>query len=138
MDVVYLDNRGKSVGSTRASVAVAYSTQTGIRMIQPGLEDLSGRGGSARLLTGLDDFLTDVGAVDAVSRLPGTECRVFLPKGAGDGGRFHPKLYVFEGERESSVIVGSANLTGQGLETNHEASLWLRSEPNDETLRSIR
>jgi HKD family nuclease len=147
VDVVYLDNRGRSVGSaieeaiegaSRASVAVAYSTESGIGRLRPGIEDLSSRGGSARLLTGLDDFLTDVGAVDAVARLPGAECRVFLPRGVGGAGRFHPKLYVFEGERESSVIVGSANLTGAGLETNHEASLWLRGEPDDDTVGAIR
>jgi hypothetical protein len=63
---------------------------------------------------------------------------VFLPKGAGEGGRFHPKLYLFEGERESSVIVGFADLTGAGLETNHEASLWPRGEPDDDVLGSIR
>jgi HKD family nuclease len=142
-----LDNRGRSVGSaieeaiegaSRASVAVAYSTESGIGRLRPGIEDLSSRGGSARLLTGLDDFLTDVGAIDEVSRVPGAECRVFLPHGVGGAGRFHPKLYVFEGERESSVIVGSANLTGAGLETNHEASLWLRSEPDDPALGAIR
>ena len=63
---------------------------------------------------------------------------MFLPKGAGEGGRFHPKLYLFDGERESSVIVGSANLTGAGLETNHEASLWLRGEPDDDVVGAIR
>jgi HKD family nuclease len=146
VDVVYLDNRGRSVksaiqealdGSTHASLAVAYVTDGGVRTLQPGIEDVAGRGGRVRLLAGLDDFLTDVAAVEQVSRMPGTECRVFLPKGAGEGGRFHPKLYVFEGERESSVIIGSANLSAAGLETNHEASLWLRSEPGDPMIGAV-
>lgn len=86
---------------------------------------------------GLDDFLTDIGAIERVSQGPGTECRVFLPKGVGEGGRFHPKLYVFHSQREESVIVGSVNLSVQGLETNHEASVWLRGEPDDPVIRSI-
>jgi HKD family nuclease len=146
MEVVYLDNRGKSVGSaieesaqdaSRISAAVAYATEGGIRRLEQGIAEVAGRGGSTRLLTGLDDLLTDTGAVDRVSGLPGTECKVFLPKGAGEGGRFHPKLYVFEGERETSVIVGSANLTGDGLQRNHEASLWLRGEPVHPVFRQV-
>lgn len=146
MDVIYLDNRGRSVqsaieealaGADRASLAVAYATDGGIRALEPGIAEVGSRGGLIRIVAGLDDFLTDVRAIERVSRSPGTECRVFLPKGAGEGGRFHPKLYVFHGQQEESVIVGSANLTTQGLETNHEASLWLRGEPDDRVIRSV-
>jgi HKD family nuclease len=147
MDVVYLDNRGKSVGSaveealesaTDVSVAVAYSTESGVESLEQGITHVAGRGGWTRLITGLDDFVTDLSAVERVSRLPQTECRVFLPKSAGEGGRFHPKLYVFEGEEESSVIVGSANLTDAGLFRNHEASVWLRGKRDDPILRQVR
>jgi phosphatidylserine/phosphatidylglycerophosphate/cardiolipin synthase-like enzyme len=116
---------------------VAFATDEGVRALQPGIEAVAGRGGGVRLLAGLADFLTDVSAIERASRTPGTECRVFIPKGAGEGGRFHPKLYVFEGERESIVIVGSANLSQAGLETNHEASLWLRSEPVDPRIGAL-
>ena len=36
---------------------------------------------------------------------------------------FHPKVYVFEGARSTTAIVGSANLTAGGLSQNHEISL---------------
>jgi HKD family nuclease len=147
MDIVYLDNRGKSVGSaigqaieaaTRVSVAVAYASEGGMEGLEEGIAAVGGRGGRTQLLTGLDDFLTDVRAVERMSGLPGTECKVFLPKGAGGGGRFHPKLYVFEGDREASVIIGSANLTRAGLERNHESSMWLRGDPRDPLLGQVR
>jgi hypothetical protein len=43
-------------------------------------------------------------------------------------------LGVFDGTKQSSVILGSANLTGRGLESNYEAGLWLRADPNDPLL----
>lgn len=36
---------------------------------------------------------------------------------------FHPKIYLFEGDTKSELILGSSNLTSQGLFTNVEASL---------------
>ncbi len=35
------------------------------------------------------------------------------------------------------MIVGSANLTGAGLATNHEASLWLRAAPDEPIIGAI-
>jgi HKD family nuclease len=36
---------------------------------------------------------------------------------------FHPKVYIFEGKNKKQIIVGSSNLTKQGLFQNVEASL---------------
>ncbi|MBC7553587.1 MAG: phospholipase D family protein [Taibaiella sp.] len=38
---------------------------------------------------------------------------------------FHPKIYLFEGDHEIKIIVGSSNLTGRGLFVNIEGSLLL-------------
>src|SRR5207248_2194203 len=109
----------------------------GVRALEDGLTNLAERGGEARLLAGLDDFITDLRAAERFAELPRAEFKVFLPTSVGDRARFHPKLYVFEGRDESSVIVGSANLTGAGLETNYEASLWLRAQPDDPLLKAV-
>jgi HKD family nuclease len=146
VDIVFLDNRGRSVGSaieeamataTHVSLAVAYSSQGGVAELEGGVRDVATRGGRTRLLSGLDDFVTELEGVDRLSRLPGTECRVFLPHGPGGAGRFHPKLYVFRGPREASVIVGSSNLTAHGLKANYEACVWLRGEPEDPELAAM-
>jgi HKD family nuclease len=45
---------------------------------------------------------------------------------------FHPKIYIFEGESKCCIIVGSSNLTTQGLFQNIEASLLIDFNfPND-------
>ncbi|WP_113923568.1 phospholipase D-like domain-containing protein [Cognataquiflexum aquatile] len=38
---------------------------------------------------------------------------------------FHPKIYLFEGDKKSELIIGSSNLTLQGLFTNVEFSLLI-------------
>lgn len=44
---------------------------------------------------------------------------------------FHPKLYLFEGKEKCRIIVGSSNLTLQGLFRNIEASLVVDFEASD-------
>lgn len=44
---------------------------------------------------------------------------------------FHPKIYIFEGEKWCRVIIGSANFTQKGLFINIESSLQLDFKPND-------
>jgi len=44
---------------------------------------------------------------------------------------FHPKIYLFEGDNEIKLIVGSSNLTGRGLFTNVESSLLIEFDTTD-------
>jgi HKD family nuclease len=44
---------------------------------------------------------------------------------------FHPKIYLFEGDKEIKLIVGSSNLTGTGLFRNIESSLLIEFDIDD-------
>jgi HKD family nuclease len=44
---------------------------------------------------------------------------------------FHPKIYLFEGNQQTKLIVGSSNLTGTGLFVNVEGSLLVEFDNND-------
>ena len=50
---------------------------------------------------------------------------------------FHPKIYLFEGADKSELIIGSSNLTSQGLFTNVETSLLVSIDNSVETDRKI-
>lgn len=50
---------------------------------------------------------------------------------------FHPKIYLFEGADKSELIIGSSNLTSQGLFTNVEASLLVSIDNSVEADRKI-
>ena len=50
---------------------------------------------------------------------------------------FHPKIYLFEGADKSELIIGSSNLTSQGLFTNVEASLLISIDNSVEADRKV-
>jgi len=44
---------------------------------------------------------------------------------------FHPKIYLFEGDKEVKLILGSSNLTRGGLFTNVESSMLIEFDSKD-------
>lgn len=50
---------------------------------------------------------------------------------------FHPKLYLFRGEKMIQIIIGSSNLTSQGLFQNIEASISLKLDVDNDDLKPI-
>jgi hypothetical protein len=83
------------------------------------LLDALKRGSSVSLLVGLNST-TRADALRAITAERRTSVRFYT-------GRFHAKLYVFD----EAVLVGSANLTESGFQSNREVVAWL-SEPEDE------
>lgn len=45
---------------------------------------------------------------------------------------FHPKIYLFEGDTETKLILGSSNLTARGLFNNVESSLLIEFNNDDD------
>lgn len=50
-------------------------------------------------------------------------CRVYIAHNAIPRSTFHPKCYIFEGERKAVVFVGSNNLTDGGMFSNYEIAV---------------
>lgn len=50
---------------------------------------------------------------------------------------FHPKIYLFEGDKETCLIIGSSNLTGKGLFINVECSIMIQFENDDKDGQKI-
>ena len=61
-------------------------------------------------------------------------CEVAIFKNAVPRSTFHPKLYLFEGENNAILIVGSNNLTDGGFFTNYEATRCEFDLPDEQTL----
>ncbi len=87
----------------------------------PHIEAAKTRGLTISFIVGVDQKATSKEALEALSKL-GINAQIFYQLG---GSIFHPKVYLFEGEHKSQLIVGSSNLTRQGLYVNVEASLLL-------------
>ena len=50
---------------------------------------------------------------------------------------FHPKIYLCEGNNDTALIVGSSNLTGQGLFNNIESSILIEFKSDDEQGKNV-
>src|SRR5687767_6811377 len=111
-------------GGLDAFVAVAFLKHSGLRSIESRLEAFLQRGGTLRLLVGTDFFLTEAQALRDLDRLakiyPKLEWRLVEQSNTST---FHPKYYRFQDAANAWLMIGSANLTGGGLESNIEVSV---------------
>jgi HKD family nuclease len=85
------------------------------------------------IIVGVDQKATSKEALESLVSL-GVNAYIFYHTGYTI---FHPKVYLFEGEEIALLIVGSSNLTTQGLFTNVEASLQLELSMDEEKDRQL-
>ena len=110
-------------------IATAMVSPAGVDELYLSLERCLERGGSGRILIGVD-LPSDPHAIERLRKLATEhsgrlELKYFRPMKTRI---FHPKLFIFgNGASSSSAIVGSSNLTGGGLTENHEANVWVRT-----------
>lgn len=72
------------------------------------------------IVVGVNEKVTTKEALEEMLRIDNAKSYVFY---ANNNSIFHPKIYLFEGNHKSILIIGSSNLTGRGLFTNVETSL---------------
>ena len=73
------------------------------------------------IVTGVDQKSTSKEALEALLNLNINAFIFYQPSFS----IFHPKIYLFEGQNKSQLIIGSSNLTTQGLFRNVETSLLI-------------
>lgn len=100
-------------GSNRVDIATAWATSgPSLDLLCKAAEE---RGVKVRAIVGIYGNATHP---DALERLRGIgELRLVEGKQA----LFHPKVYIFAGDKEACAWVGSANFTGAGFTRNEEA-----------------
>jgi HKD family nuclease len=114
--------------------AMAYVTIAGIRAL---LSTFSKRKiKQSQWLVGLDDAVTQPGAIKLLLALDGAEVRIASLNSSSL--RFHPKVCRFvssQGQRKELMMIGSANLTSSALVGNSEAVVFLDGQsPTDKRL----
>ncbi len=111
----------------KINVAVAYVRETGLDVLESMKVEID------RGVVGDSFYITEP---DALERLlnGGSNIRMaqVAPRTA-----FHPKLYMVPYDDSLGAIVGSANLTGGGLEANEEASIALRGHSYEAPIPSL-
>jgi len=118
-----------------ARIAIAFLKYSGIKVIEKSLDQCLKNNGNVEIIAGLDFKTTDPQSMYYLIQLQkSTPNLKFYCYGDKDTNKnnivFHPKIYLFQGKRETTGIVGSTNLTGGGLMTNFEANvIFKESKP---------
>lgn len=99
----------------------AFASEAGINGLAQYIEQAKKTYESLNIIVGVDQKSTSKEALEALLNLK-INTQIFHQRGFSI---FHPKIYLFEGEQRSQLIVGSSNLTVQGLFVNVEASIHL-------------
>jgi len=109
----------------RVYLATAFLTMGGYWAIEEGLRAVIQRTPFVKMVVGTLGQATDPDAIRAIQALTLGKERIRLYTA-----KFHPKMYLFQtGALESTLIVGSPNLTDAGLQSNVEAALRLDVSP---------
>lgn len=101
-------------------ISVAYIKVAGLKKIEPYIR----KGIRFEIITGLDFGITDPRALETIRSLCyGYNMAGYVHK-IGSKISFHPKMYLVRCGSKGHIIIGSANLTAGGLQTNVECSMW--------------
>jgi HKD family nuclease len=111
----------------------AFASQAGIKGLSKHIKTSKEHLNLITIVTGVDQKGTSKEALEELLGLD-IEVYVFYQPSITI---FHPKIYLFEGEKKSELIIGSSNLTSQGLFTNVEASLLVSIDNSIEDDRKI-
>ena len=110
---------------TTFRAVVAFLKSSGLRHLAGPLDEYLTAGGAAELAVGIDHDGTSLEALQDLWRVIDGRAELYVFK-EGQGGQlrtFHPKGFLFKSDDHALAIVGSGNLTGGGLFTNHELAV---------------
>ncbi len=97
----------------------AFTSQAGVNGLSKHIATAKKHLNLITIVTGVDQKGTSQEALEALLNLNINAFVFYQPSFT----IFHPKIYLFEGTDKSELIIGSSNLTSQGLFTNVEAAL---------------
>lgn len=100
-----------------AIVSVGFAREAGVAAIEEAIRPI------ARVTTFFVGIRNDITSIQSIKRLLHLDTRIYVVDTGSRNPIFHPKLYMAaEQNVQAELIIGSANLTHQGLHNNIEAS----------------
>lgn len=105
----------------------AFASEAGIFGLSRHIQYAKQNFKNLTLIVGIDQSGTSKEALEEILKL-NIQSYIFYQSEAPI---FHPKIYLFEGDKQVRLIVGSSNLTGRGLFTNVESSLLIEFDITD-------
>ncbi|MDX9704057.1 MAG: phospholipase D-like domain-containing protein [Candidatus Auribacterota bacterium] len=122
--------------TSEVCIAVAFLTQSGLdEIIQP-LCQVAAQG-SVKLITGLYQHVTEPQALETLFNIQ-NETRGNFSVRLSTEPQFHRKFYIFESKSRMSAIVGSSNLTKEGLQSGGEINVIISSAKNMPSVKELK
>ncbi|MBU5347915.1 phospholipase D-like domain-containing protein [Paenibacillus lautus] len=113
----------------RFRFSVAYMRLSGLKQLREGIEGLISRDGTVSGVIGINDGITSEEALQTLNEFSDSSTICYTNSDI----IFHPKFYIFDDESANAVIViGSPNLTRDGLYMNGELAVALSFDLNNE------
>jgi HKD family nuclease len=111
-------------------VCTAFLKMSGLSIIRDSLIDAIRKGAAVDFIVGLDFYLTEPKALWDLFEIFSNKKNTSLFLCCRDKATFHPKLYYWATGKNATILVGSANLTFGGLESNFELSIMHNTSVN--------
>ena len=115
--------KAKLAQASEVCIAVAFVTRSGLDVIAQPLREVATQG-KVRLITGLYQRVTEPQALDALLEIQ-NESRGQFSVRLSKEPHFHRKIYLLEYKSQAIAIVGSSNMTKEGLQSGGELNLLL-------------
>ena len=116
------------IQAERIDIMVAYTRESGVRLILPALLEAVKNGAAITLLTGTNFNLTEPQALYLLRHYLGDKVEVRFYN--DEGRSFHPKAYFVHLNTKSHLFIGSSNLSATALEDAVEWNYRLDSQVN--------
>jgi HKD family nuclease len=116
------DVLNSTIGSTvytRFRFAVAYMRLSGWDRLASAIDSLVNRGGKISGAIGVDQEITSLEALEALRKVSSNSAVFYTVSGF----IYHPKLYLIDNDKQAVAIIGSPNLTRDGLFRNVELAM---------------
>jgi HKD family nuclease len=107
---------------------VAFASVSGINNLLEKLNEFRAAGGAVKLFVGVDLHSTSKEALQLLMDEEIETVIVYSPNNV----IYHPKVYAFEGDDNSRVLIGSSNLTARGLFQSMEATVCVSVDNNED------
>ena len=111
--------KSQITNSDELVICVAFLKNSGLNLLLKSIPK------KTVLFIGIDFYITEPNAIRTLFKNGFNVNIVSVDKRS-----FHPKIYYFKQNKKINIIIGSANLTSGGLETNFETSFLIETEIN--------
>lgn len=127
--------RRMTKGAVDVDIAVAFISSSGLSHLLPALQRVASRG-EVRILTGLYQGITDPRALSTLLDIQ-EQTRGCLSVRISRESKFHRKLYLVRAGGNVKAVVGSSNLTSDGLSSGGELNVYLSSAARSAPMRRL-